>query len=200
MTSYDNVNGFLVPSDDEFLMMNDSYAKRLRTFEDWPLRSFLAPHILAECGFYYTDYMDRVECSACSIRLQDWEESDAANVWLIHVKANPLCNHLLCYKGLEWIREQISRPTPVSFRHDCRGNNYDEMFDFNYCSSDLKVYEFSPVCVRCQRNYLRCRFLPCGHEPCCIYCSPNVRCCPVCKCPISFKINVTESLENALTK
>ncbi|CAG9773357.1 unnamed protein product [Ceutorhynchus assimilis] len=98
------------------------------------------------------------------------------------------------------IREQISRPTPVSFRHDCRGNYYYEMFDFNYCSSDLKEYEFSPVCVRCQRNYLRCRFLPCGHGPCCIYCSPNVRYCRVCKCPISFKINVTESLGNALRK
>ncbi|KAH9520251.1 hypothetical protein Btru_060369 [Bulinus truncatus] len=78
---------------------------RLGTFKTWPkLISLTFPaNIMADAGFYYSGFMDKVKCYACGVGLFNWSP-DAVPVTQ-HAKASPLCVFLLQAKGKEFLAQ-----------------------------------------------------------------------------------------------
>ena len=70
---------------------------RLWTFTDWPKFHHTSPQNLAEAGFYYTEYSDRVCCFYCGIVLKDWEEKDCP--WHEHYYWSPFCTYIQSVKA-----------------------------------------------------------------------------------------------------
>ena len=42
------------------------------------------------------------------------------------------------------------------------------------------------VCIICYDNHIDCVITPCGHQICCLQCSENMKCCPVCNSHCNF--------------
>lgn len=175
---------------------------RLKSFivEEWP-NSMVLPQTLASCGFVYEGFHDRVTCYKCSIAVSEWEGTE--DVWFVHVKANPFCQFLINTKGVDFIRLLFNLPIPPSMRwvHQCHGNaiippdDVKSSWLFPYyernlvqCNCKLKSYPTQSGCIICKHNYPLSRLLPCGHSSSCKHCSRKLKCCKVCKCPISFRI------------
>lgn len=169
---------------------------RLKTFTiyEWPNHRML-PEVLASCGFYYEGYKDQVTCYQCDIAVSEWEGNE--DVWFVHVKANPFCNFLLCEKETDFIRHCFNLPIPqsLSWTHECFDEGSPAEMECIYdnrqfrCTCKLRGHVTQSQCMKCKRNYPRSQLLPCGHTPCCKYCSSKLKCCLVCKCPISFRLN-----------
>ncbi|CAG5133300.1 unnamed protein product [Candidula unifasciata] len=76
---------------------------RVGTYSTWPkcLARTFPSRMMAECGFYYTGFSDKVKCYACGIGLADWStDADPATQ---HAKSSPHCVFLLHAKGKEFI-------------------------------------------------------------------------------------------------
>ncbi|BFZ01445.1 hypothetical protein BsWGS_04483 [Bradybaena similaris] len=76
---------------------------RVGTYSTWPkcLARTFPSRVMAECGFYYTGFSDKVKCYACGIGLTDWStDADPATQ---HAKASPHCVFLLHAKGKQFI-------------------------------------------------------------------------------------------------
>lgn len=77
---------------------NPNYAKvdlsqaseRLKTFINWPV-SFISKDELAEAGFYYTKFSDRVICYYCNVEVGNWVMGDDPAGE--HLKHSPNCKH-----------------------------------------------------------------------------------------------------------
>ncbi|XP_055877363.1 death-associated inhibitor of apoptosis 2-like isoform X1 [Biomphalaria glabrata] len=81
----------------------EEISARLGTFKTWPkLMAVIFPaSIMAEAGFYYSGFMDKVKCYACGVGLFNWTQ-DAVPVTQ-HAKASSQCVFLMQTKGKEFI-------------------------------------------------------------------------------------------------
>lgn len=171
---------------------------RLNSFFDYEWsHPLMSPEVLARAGFFYNGYQDQVHCNQCPITVRHWEGNEDA--WFVHVKANPFCHFLWKEKGAEFIRHYFNSPMPRSLEwlHSCSGNatipganSFVLPWPGNFqCHCKLRGYSTQAGCLNCKHNYPRSCLLPCGHMSSCKYCSPKLKYCMVCKCPISFRVN-----------
>ena len=71
-------------------------SERLNTFNSWPLFHHPEAQELAQGGFYYTGFGDRVQCFYCGLLLKDWTKTDV--VVDEHFRHNPKCYFInMCY-------------------------------------------------------------------------------------------------------
>ena len=77
------------------------YIKRLSTYEDWPIANVQSKEHMAQAGFYYTGYSDKVVCFHCNLGLKKWLAKD--NPVQEHARNKPSCRFL---KELAAIREE----------------------------------------------------------------------------------------------
>lgn len=81
-----------------------AYRARLKSFdtENWSISSCpLTKEQLADAGFFYTGYDDRVMCFHCGGGLRYWKASDEP--WLEHARWFSTCTYLRMVKGQEFI-------------------------------------------------------------------------------------------------
>lgn len=89
---------------------------RLDSFYNWPNR-YLNPVDMVACGFYYTGLSDLVECFSCLVAINHWQDDD--DIWFVHSKVSPYCEHMLAEKGCEFIKEACRRFLPTTWSHNC---------------------------------------------------------------------------------
>ena len=72
------------------------YQNRLRSFAEYPKKSFMDPRNLAYYGFWYSGTEDLVYCHDCNAKIGGWEPSDCA--LLEHTRISPSCRFILKFK------------------------------------------------------------------------------------------------------
>lgn len=169
---------------------------RLRTFKYWPNRVVNSDDLVA-CGFFYTYQSDTVECYTCGILIKRWQLND--DVWLMHSKLSPYCQHVIAKKGLEFVKKACEDPISNTWFHSCIGsgtkpkNRHWPSWLYpprHSCRCQMKMYDkMQPTCIVCGRFYPRCRFLPCGHNVTCLNCNKKIKVCPKCKSPVQFRLD-----------
>ncbi|XP_061176119.1 E3 ubiquitin-protein ligase XIAP-like [Saccostrea echinata] len=75
---------------------------RASSFSGFPISSRKTPKEFAVGGFYYRGFGDRTTCFHCGISLQGWSVED--DVFVEHVRYNPLCQYMRRLKGDEFIK------------------------------------------------------------------------------------------------
>lgn len=70
----------------------------------WPVnRIKQTPRSLADAGFFYTGYSDRVRCFHCGGGLWNWQDDD--DPWVEHARWFPNCAYVMLVKGEAFIEE-----------------------------------------------------------------------------------------------
>ncbi|XP_067425036.1 baculoviral IAP repeat-containing protein 1 [Emydura macquarii macquarii] len=64
---------------------------RLDSFKNWPQEAHADATALAKAGFFYTGERDKVQCFACGVCLEKWEEGD--DPWKEHAKWFSHCKY-----------------------------------------------------------------------------------------------------------
>jgi len=82
------------------------YQNRLKTFENWML-TFISPETMANAGFYYTGFKDRVSCYYCREIFDYWKRDD--DPCRVHVLRSPRCQFLIKYYNNMVTLSDISR-------------------------------------------------------------------------------------------
>lgn len=70
------------------------YEHRLKTFENWTL-TFISPETMANAGFHYTGFRNRVSCYYCREIFDYWKRDD--DPYRVHVLRSPRCQFLRKY-------------------------------------------------------------------------------------------------------
>ena len=91
---------------EEYVKGVKSELYRLRTFDNWPRTSPLRPSELAQAGFFYLGFGDRVQCFACRGQIQDWEYIDTAMGE--HKRHFPQCPFVRMLQG-HYVPPQIAK-------------------------------------------------------------------------------------------
>lgn len=154
---------------------------RLESFKEWPRAIQQRPKELADAGFFYSGYGDRVICFKCNIMIKYWEKDD--DVWLEHYKWSPKCPYVLLMKSDNFkfpdIKNTLLQPKE-------KKTNSDELV-LNNSSSELKLD--THICKICYQDESNTIFLPCGHSTACKKCAIAIETqfgtCSICKTFIS---------------
>ncbi|NWH86703.1 BIR7B protein, partial [Aegithalos caudatus] len=72
-----------------------STARRMRTFQQWPLTAPVSAQDLAEAGFFYVGPRDKVQCFCCGGILKDWRPGDC-----------PMIEHLSFFPSCEYLQDK----------------------------------------------------------------------------------------------
>jgi len=86
-----------------------AYKKRLATYDDWPIGNVQTKENMAQAGFYYTGYSDRVVCFHCNLGLKKWLAKD--NPIEEHERNRPYCHFLEEFKALQEERPVLTNVT-----------------------------------------------------------------------------------------
>ncbi|GFS07459.1 E3 ubiquitin-protein ligase XIAP [Elysia marginata] len=91
---------------------------RKETFATWPKlhTSLFPPDLMVQSGFYYSGFMDRVQCYACGVALYNW--SPPADPARQHAKASPSCHFLIENWGQEFIQAAQTDEMIVDAEHE----------------------------------------------------------------------------------
>ncbi|XP_056014793.1 E3 ubiquitin-protein ligase XIAP-like isoform X2 [Ostrea edulis] len=79
---------------------------RTSSFSGFPTASRKTPKEFAIGGFYYRGFGDRTTCFHCGISLQGWSTED--DVFVEHVRNNPLCQYMRGLKGDDFVKLVMS--------------------------------------------------------------------------------------------
>ena len=66
---------------------------RLKTFKNWPIGLTQNKEDMANAGFIYSNFSDRVQCYFCEIQIEKWEVNDKPLEE--HIKWSKNCNFVL---------------------------------------------------------------------------------------------------------
>ncbi|KAK3770060.1 hypothetical protein RRG08_043218 [Elysia crispata] len=91
---------------------------RQGTFITWPkLHASLFPSdLMVMAGFYYSGFMDKVQCFACGVSLYNW--SPPADPARQHAKASPSCHFLMDTCGQDFIQAAQTDQLIVDVEHE----------------------------------------------------------------------------------
>lgn len=164
-------------------------AKRLESYEDWPLTMKQRPQQLSDAGFFYIGKGDRVTCFSCGGGLKDWEEMD--DPWEQHGMWYGNCEYVKLMKGEEFINEMAKKREAMLQGNSTTNETVMEksapVLPVKSCSdlsSDNNLTD-TKWCKICYANELNTIFLPCGHVIACAKCASSVDKCPACRKPFS---------------
>lgn len=153
--------------------------KRLETYRYWPVISQSIQQ-LAECGFFYIDIEDHVECFFCGGRVGDWEPFD--NPWKVHSKLYPRCG----FVNLEKKHKGDGKMFPsVISSSPCEVSN-----DKEACINQTHNHEEMYLCKICMDRQMATVYQPCGHVVTCFECAQNILMCSLCRSSITNKIKI----------
>lgn len=193
-----------------------SYNERLRTYIDgeWPIGLAQRPEPMAEAGFCYLGYGDRVQCFYCGEIIHQWLPTDTP--WMEHAKWSPYCTFLNLIKSPEYIRKvnvclQVSltkNDYPIMNEYVCDVNEGIEMkipktklqilkynlFTSRKCkllsrksiqlSEENQKIKEERICKICFDRETSIVLIPCGHFVSCKICSLSLSDCPICRSEI----------------
>lgn len=160
--------------------------RRLETYVDWPIGLKQKPDELADSGFFYTQYSDKVTCFSCGITISQWEETD--EVWEEHAFWSNNCNYLKLRKEPEFINK-ISNKSRVEKNKIKENFMKSEMYsnENNVCEINIQSNHMCKICCKNESNTL---FLNCKHSYGCAKCSSSLFKCPICQKPIDKIIKI----------
>ncbi|XP_045195501.1 E3 ubiquitin-protein ligase XIAP-like [Mercenaria mercenaria] len=152
-----------------------SHAERLTSLSNWPGRNLFDIGAVAESGLYYLvcDDGDRVRCAFCEFTIANWKILD--DIWKLHASFVPTCVHLLCSKGIEYVKEVLQEEncnaehvhvllnsTTQRFR-DCRSRRPEDLTILGVNDLLLRRQQQSSSCSpssRCAGQYRTSRGVP----------------------------------------
>lgn len=173
---------------------------RLQSFTNWNC-PFVQPADLAAAGFYYTGYIDQVQCFECSICICRWEEGDVPQAmheeWggRCRFKRKVPCGNVPIGVDPNTIPESQSRGRDIGPSQSKMKTGTD-IPPINPQQKEEKREPLLPeklqtndlgICKVCYDRELGMLFIPCGHMAC-IKCAPDLKNCAMCRSPIQTTI------------
>ena len=179
---------------------------RIDSFRNWPHRfTSPTPSELARCGFFFTDYRDKVKCFECSLQIAEWQENDVP--CSLHQRFSGSCRYL---RGLDTgnvrlgfdpstippevrrydygvtVRPSAVPDTPLHVHHLCER----EIRHHEPATSNRN--EDSMLCSICLTEEKSILFLPCLHLSIGSQCDVNLldNHCLICRSEIQAKLKV----------
>lgn len=180
-----------------FLMFANLDA-RLKTYSNWPKSMSQKPMALAEAGFFYSGFGDRVCCFFCGLGLKDWRCDDIP--WKEHVMWKSSCHFAVVVKGPHFVQALRQAYNFLVWWHFINVFNIysdggvERIIDD---SADKSASAASLLCKFCGEQNINFVNLPCGHMEKCEACVCNNNTikplCGICDQPIgaSLKIYLT---------
>lgn len=149
----------------------------MESFKDWPIQIFQSPYEMSECGFFYSNNIDKVFCFNCGIICSMWKIDDIP--WERHILANRDCEFVSTHIEQSFIDETI-------FKHaSLKEQDQKIIARFREVPAETIEKKMCVVCLGSESTHL---FAPCGHLACCFSCSNQLETCPVCRIKIESKI------------
>lgn len=84
-----------------------TFDSRLKTFFNWKSHDIQTPEKLAEAGFYYIGYEDKVLCFHCGGGLKNWEKAEEP--WVEHARWFSKCYFVILEKGNDFVRNVLKK-------------------------------------------------------------------------------------------
>ena len=100
-----------------------TFVSRLRTFRSFPSNTGQNKYKLSECGFYYINLDDAVQCHWCGIILHSFEIGD--NCFIEHTRFSPRCLFVLLMKGNQFVQKVLSKYCKTEVICNCETGSYD---------------------------------------------------------------------------
>ena len=202
--SYNNVSNNMIRRKKVVHSEYSSEHRRLQTYTDflWPIGLKQKPEELANAGFFYEGYSDKVICYYCSLMIGAWRPED--DPWTEHAKWLPDCTFLNVMKSPEFVRS-FHLPSHMLHRSSSKTDTLESTSHFSWIGKIFSKWSInrrtvnsveennSPkvskedgrVCKICMERELGIVFIPCGHIISCTFCVLNITNCPMCRSVIS---------------
>jgi baculoviral IAP repeat-containing protein 7/8 len=136
---------------------------RLMTYTSWPTCLSQRPQDLANAGFFYTRWGDRVKCFYCDGGLESWETDDV-----------PLKEHKKWFSGCAFVKlkseESIACETLIFDKLKLISLDETPSFKLETLQKEVEILEKARRCKICLEQPSSIVFLSCGHLCCCIDC------------------------------
>ena len=182
---------------------------RLKTFKNWPIGLTQNKEDMANAGFIYSNFSDRVQCYFCEIQIEKWEVNDKPLEE--HIKWSKNCNFVLMKienDSKNFIIDKI-RPIDIKDELDIENkiiktkNNILETgleYEIEKLRKQIKEYEKENInnyvtqgdgsCCVCYNKLPCVVFLPCRHMINCVECALSISKCPVCRTNIEYSFKI----------
>ena len=155
---------------------------RLATFSAWPPGLRQCPKEMAEAGFFYEGFSDKVKCFSCDGGLEGWSPEDKPRQE--HAKWFPMCPFIT--EGIsteeeetveeEEEEEQIEiKPVNQDEDHKKEDAKVDERDESNDLEKKVQELRKKQRCKTCRERQASVVFLPCGHLISCPFCAPALQ-------------------------
>lgn len=150
---------------------------RLQSFQTagWPPQMKQSGEQMAEAGFFYTGFGDRVKCFSCGLIVKDWQTDDKP--WDKH--AIFMRNKCRYYKLIKGVDDTTTIPTPIDINEDPPTTTSDEQEDDE--ENETRIYSGDRICKICLTGEYDTAFVPCGHVVACAKCASSIIKCPICR-------------------
>lgn len=140
--------------------------QRIATYQAWPIGLSQKPNNLAEAGYYYTGFGDRVLCFYCGHRADNWKPNE--DPLMRHINGNSECKFLIAQHGRAYIqlaKEACQRAAALT-------------------SATSSASMEKRTCKLCFDSDFDTAFWPCKHLIGCNKCCRTQKTCPICRAPI----------------
>ncbi|CAL1531180.1 unnamed protein product [Lymnaea stagnalis] len=165
------------------------HQKRLESFDNSELPSFLRPGHLATAGFFYAGYSDCVRCFQCGLGLRSWKHGD--DIYVEHEKHRPNCQYLqIQQKSRRNITStnEIEEGVTSTYRDSSSAVSDKDVIVTLLEQENAKLKD-QLTCKVCSRAQIKDLFLPCGDLYACSECSRLLTHCPLCNKQILATVN-----------
>ena len=172
----------------------DSFSNRLMSFKlNWS-KCEIPPHILAECGMFFSGMADYAHCFYCGVGIHLTE--DIKEFWEIKARINPFCIFLIQRKGRDFIFNTIYETRAPQETEYCKAilppkqiyDGIDRSHDSLNLETKLAFLENKMTCKICISKQVSTVFLNCGHIVACFICAIKLKkqgSCPICRSKIT---------------
>ena len=127
---------------------------RLQSFRTWPNNAAADPEELANAGFTYLGFDDRVQCYVCQGKLRCWEPQDRPLAE--HMRHFPNCRYLAGPQSVGNVplgEEDEALFQTVLMRQGTSEASYNEVRGIFFCIDDILSEYFINIKVKCSKMW-----------------------------------------------